>query len=214
MLKMEINMEHQPQFRVLLIDDDEDDYIITQELLFEVEGRRFALDWARNYDQGEKLIGQNLHDVYLIDYRLGKHNGLDLMRQAIANGCNTPMILLTGQGDWKVDIEAMKAGAADYLVKDKLDAQILERSIRYAIERKRAERDLKDAKAAAEAANQAKNVFLTTMSHELRTPLHAIIGFGEILYEDAKNLDQMDLSQYLEKICVAGHHLIIMNKNI
>src|SRR5207253_7495999 len=69
-------------------------------------------------------------------------NGLELLRAAIAYGCQSPIILLTALGDNHVDSEAMKAGAADYLVKGQFDAPLLERSIRHSILRKRAERDL------------------------------------------------------------------------
>src|SRR5207249_11403069 len=77
-------------------------------------------------------------DICLIDYRLGARNGIELLRQALERGCVAPVILLTGQGEHEIDLQAMKAGAADYLVKGRLDAGLLERSIRYAIERKRA----------------------------------------------------------------------------
>lgn len=127
--------------KVLLVDDDEDDYVLTREILTEIEGMKFNIDWASSYDEALKQIEQSHHDVYLVDYRLGGHNGLELLREAVNLGCREPFILLTGQGDRDVDMEAMKAGASDYLVKGRIDGDILERSIRYSIERKRAERE-------------------------------------------------------------------------
>jgi PAS domain S-box-containing protein len=123
--------------RVLLVDDDEDDYIITRDLLSDIKGDRFDLAWVATYDAAIEAIGQNDHDVYLLDFHLGERDGLELLREAMANGCKAPMILLTGQGDHQVDIAAMQAGAADYLVKGQIEASLLERSIRYAIERAR-----------------------------------------------------------------------------
>jgi len=123
--------------RVLLIDDDEDDCIITRDLLAEIGGGRFELEWVATYDAGLEAIGRHQHDIYLLDYHLGQGNGLALLREAVNNGCTVPMILLTGQGDHEVDIEAMKAGAADFLIKGRIEASALERSIRYAIERAR-----------------------------------------------------------------------------
>jgi len=87
-------------------------------------------------------MGRNSHDVYLLDYRLGEHTGMDLLRKAVKNGCRSPIILLTGQGDHELDIRAIKTGASDYLVKSEINADLLERSIRYAIERKRTEDDI------------------------------------------------------------------------
>lgn len=132
------------ELRILLVDDDEDDYIITEALLSEIEGQSFDLTWVSSYDAALDTIKRNQHDVYLLDYRLGEHNGLDLLRKVVAEGCTAPMILLTGQGDHDVDVEATKAGAMDYLVKGRIDAAMLERSIRYAVERNRIERQLEN----------------------------------------------------------------------
>jgi len=126
-----------------LVDDDEDDYLITCDLLSDVEGTSYNLDWVSNYEEALKVISHNRHDIYLLDYRLGAHSGLDLIQNAIQEGCRKPMVLLTGQGDSEVDIQAMKAGAMDYLVKGQLDASLLERSIRYAIKRKQAEEEVR-----------------------------------------------------------------------
>ena len=125
--------------RVLLIDDDEDDYFITGDLLADIERQQFKLDWVSTYEEGFATFFKQEHDIYLVDYRLGKDNGLLLLRAMIDHGTVAPIILLTGQGDHEVDIEAMQAGAADYLVKGQINPQLLERSIRYAIERRRAE---------------------------------------------------------------------------
>jgi two-component system cell cycle sensor histidine kinase/response regulator CckA len=141
--------------RVLLVDDDEDDYILTRDFLSESQGIRFELEWVSNRDLALELMSQNQHAVYLLDYRLGTHNGLELLQEAIANGCRVPIILLTGQGDRDIDIEAMKAGAADYLDKSQLRAPLLERSIRYAIERKKAEQKIREQAALLDIATDA-----------------------------------------------------------
>ncbi|MDX6305482.1 MAG: two-component system, cell cycle sensor histidine kinase and response regulator CckA, partial [Blastocatellia bacterium] len=118
--------------KVLLIEDDEDDYILTRELLSEVKGGNYALDWAASYEEGLKVAGRLEHHVCLVDYRLGERNGLELIREARAARLTTPMILLTGQGNHDVDMEAIEAGATDYLIKDETPASRLERTIRYA----------------------------------------------------------------------------------
>jgi FixJ family two-component response regulator len=127
--------------KILLVDDDEEEYFIVHDLVSEVEGLECELEWAATYDAALDAIGRGQHDVYLLDYRLGPHTGLELLRAALERGCRAPIIMLTGQGDREVDIAAMRAGAADYLVKGTIDARLLERSIRYAIERKRAEEE-------------------------------------------------------------------------
>ncbi len=127
--------------KVLLVDDDEDDYIITRELISRISGR-YRLDWVNNFHAGLDAVRRREHDVYLLDYRLGEQTGLELLRESQQFN-RAPMILLTGQGDHEVDMEAMKAGAADYLVKGQLNADILDRAIRYAIKAKRAEENLR-----------------------------------------------------------------------
>lgn len=123
--------------RVLLIDDDEDDHVLTADLLAEIGRERFRLDWVASYGAALQAIRERAHDVYLLDFHLGERNGLELLREAVDGGCRAPIIMLTGLGDLDVDLEAMRSGAADYLSKASLDAPLLERSIRYALERAR-----------------------------------------------------------------------------
>ncbi|MEA5565231.1 response regulator [Anabaena sp. UHCC 0399] len=135
-------MDNSP-IRVLLIDDSKDDYILTSNWVSEFQISGCELEWLDNYQVAQQAIAQGLHDIYLVDYRLGADSGLELIRNAIGNGCNAPMILLTGQGDRKIDLEAMQVGVADYLEKSQLNPPLLERSIRYAIERKHTEQKIR-----------------------------------------------------------------------
>jgi PAS domain S-box-containing protein len=130
--------------RILLIEDDEGDYVLVRELLSEIKFANFSLDWAQTYQEGFKELCRADHDAYLLDYRLGARNGLELIREALGAGCDKPIIFLTGQGGHSVDMGAMQSGAADYLVKAQLTSDMLERSIRYSIARKDAERELKN----------------------------------------------------------------------
>jgi DNA-binding response OmpR family regulator len=178
-------MANGDSLRVLLVEDDEDDYVLTRDLLNEIHGQEFHLDWAPSFDSALELAGRNRPDVFLIDYRLGPKSGLDLLRRLVSSGCRAPIVMLTGQADRDLDLEAMQAGAADYLVKGKIDSATLERCIRYALDRKRHEDELRQLQAdlerkvlaRTEALRQAhtrKDEFLATLAHELRTPLAPI----------------------------------------
>jgi two-component system cell cycle sensor histidine kinase/response regulator CckA len=130
--------------RVLLIEDDEDDYLITRDLFSEIQNQTFNLEWVADYESGLKKLALRSHDVYLVDYRLGPHNGIEFLREANIQGCTAPIILLTGLGARDVDIAAMEAGAADYLVKGQITPVLLERSISHSRQRKEAEQKLRE----------------------------------------------------------------------
>ncbi len=172
----EAESELQP-IRVLLVDDDEDEYIITRRIISEIVGRTHLLDWASSYAQGLALIEEANHDIYLIDYRLDEHTGLDLLQEAIAQGCTQPIILLTGQEDREVDIQAMKAGAWDYLVKDRIDAPMLERAIRYTLEHRKVLDVLLE-------NQKQREKFVATLTHDLKTPIKAEFRIFELLLNE------------------------------
>ena len=140
---------------LLLVEDDEDDYFITRSLLGKAQVIDYNLDWVQSYEEGLTAIQSNQYDVTLVDYRLGARTGLELLREANERGCSTPIILLTGQGDIELDVSAMEAGAADYLSKGDIDAPVLERSIRYARERKAAEERIRKQAALLDKARDA-----------------------------------------------------------
>lgn len=121
--------------RVLIVDDDEDDFIITGEYIKNIPDSSYAIDWCPRYNEALQHMIDKDYDLYLVDYRLGAKSGVDLLKEALNNGCEEPIILLTGKGNYKVDIEAMQLGAVDYLVKTELTVEKMERSLRYAMER-------------------------------------------------------------------------------
>ena len=120
---------------VLLVDDDEDDYFLTREYFQDLVNWRFDITWCSTYKDAQYQLKTNKYDLYLFDYLLGEHTGIDLIEEACGLECEEPIILLTGKGDTKIAVEALRLGAADYLIKSELDSEKLERSIRYALER-------------------------------------------------------------------------------
>lgn len=128
---------------ILLVEDDEDDYILTRDYLLASKNKRYHLHWVTTVEQALDQFKDA--GVILVDYDLGMSSGLDLVREAVKRGCKAPIILLTGQGSYDLDVAAMQMGASDYLTKAEVTPAILERSIRYAIERKRNEENLRQA---------------------------------------------------------------------
>jgi PAS domain S-box-containing protein len=140
---------------ILLVEDDEEDYVITRSLLSKAQVIECDLEWVASYDEGLEAVLTDRYDACLVDYWLGSRTGLELLQEAKEQGCRTPIILLTGQGDLKVDLEAMEAGAADYLNKNEIDAPLLERSLRYARERGEAEERIRKQAALLDKARDA-----------------------------------------------------------
>jgi signal transduction histidine kinase len=186
-------VEPQPELvRVLLIDDDQDDFFLTRELLSETPGGRFRLDWTPDYAAGVEAVCGAGHDVFLVDYRLGAKTGIDLLRETRTRGRAGPVILFTGQGHSRTDMEALDAGADDYLEKAGLTHSLLDRAIRFALVQHRAAAELEHkvkertealarANAALREADRRKDEFLATLAHELRNPLAPIRNALEIL---------------------------------
>jgi PAS domain S-box-containing protein len=128
-------MQHAKPIRILIIDDDEDDFILTSSYIQGIEDRKFEIKWCYNYQEATQIIGSQEYDLYFVDYRLGAKTGIDLLREACTVNCEEPIILLTGKGNSAIDKQAMEMGAVDYLVKSELTTEKLERCIRYALER-------------------------------------------------------------------------------
>ncbi|MEO8471170.1 MAG: ATP-binding protein [Chryseolinea sp.] len=128
--------------KVLLVEDDEDDLILAKEYLSAIETFDFEVDWEPNPTAARSKVQLGDYDVFLIDYHLGLETGLDLIRYIHDKGILTPAIILTGQNNLNVDIDASRSGASDYLVKDELNSSLLERSIRYALSQAKIIREL------------------------------------------------------------------------
>jgi signal transduction histidine kinase len=150
---------------VLLIEDDEEDYILLGHLLAEVPSVQYKVTWIQTYEDGLREIGEGNYDVCLLDYDLGLKTGLEILRKVEESPETPPIIVLTGRGDYLVDLQAMEYGAADYLVKGQMTEYMLERAIRYSMDRKKS----KDA--LLESERQLKHLasaLLTVQENERR----------------------------------------------
>lgn len=176
--------------RVLLIEDDEDDVMLAKEYLSDSENFKFELEWIAETDKAREKMTENAHDVILVDYRLGSETGLDLIKYAQEKGVLTPCILLTGQGDLKVDIDASRFGAADYLVKTDLDASMLERSIRYALSQSHVIRELdeKEKKYRSLFERSIDPIFLANINFKLLDVNESFLNFFGYSDEESRAL--------------------------
>ncbi|NNG43473.1 response regulator [Pseudoalteromonas sp. NEC-BIFX-2020_002] len=196
--------------KLLLVEDDEDDYILTCDYLEQLSAHTFDIEWISDPLSAVEVLSKNEHDICLLDYRLGASDGLTVLKQAVENGFAGPIIMLTGQSDDALDSAALDAGAVDYLVKNEMSSSRFARSIRYALARRDVE-DERLERLKAEAENRSKDRFLAHLSHELRTPLSSILGYTELLM-------QSDFSEHanneLGVIYRNGKHLLSLLNDV
>ena len=116
--------------RILLIDDDRLQFKLTQAQLKSFQPEPYDLEYAATYEEGLEKLLHGRYKACLLDYQLGERDGLQLIREAMASGCRTPIVFLTAETADRVDIAAMNAGALDYLVKGEITPRMIERSLR------------------------------------------------------------------------------------
>jgi diguanylate cyclase (GGDEF)-like protein/PAS domain S-box-containing protein len=143
--------------KLLLVEDDEDDYTLTSAVLREIFGMAIAMTWVETFEAALDALQTQSFDVCLSDYHLGKHTGIDLLNATAAQGFTVPIIMLTGQSDLGIDLAAMGAGAADYLVKADITPVMVERSIRYTLNHARTLAALKEKEQQYALVAQAAN---------------------------------------------------------
>lgn len=165
---------------VLLIDDDEDDYVIISRIFSKIPDSPFKLHWCQTFEEAQELVKGNDYDIFLVDYRLGAHTGLELLEIAEASTRSEPFILLTGTGDVKIEHRSMELAAADYLVKGTLKPDMLARALYYALGRKQIESQRLQHYI---ELNKTKDEFISLASHQLRTPATGVKQYVGMLLE-------------------------------
>ncbi|MGI9293145.1 MAG: two-component system response regulator [Pseudomonadales bacterium] len=129
-----------PSIRVLLINESNAEYVRISHILSAINARRYQLTWCGELEHALEAMLSNLHDVILLDYC--PNEGQRLLNTAVQQGCLAPIIVVTDKMDNELDQAAIKAGASDYLIKSEIGSALLERSIRYALDRKESELEL------------------------------------------------------------------------
>jgi two-component system cell cycle sensor histidine kinase/response regulator CckA len=198
---------------VLLVDDDEEDCILTRELLSRVDGTRYDLDWASDYGAAIAAVAGRDFDVCLVDYRLGPEDGIGLVRELIADGYESPIIVLTGLGDRIVDVEATHAGAADFLVKGEVTSAVLERSIRYSMRRHEDKRALRETEEGLRQSQRMEAVgrLAGGIAHDFNNILKVIRGAAGLALDD---LGEGRVRDKVQQIDSAAEHAAALTQQL
>ena len=186
---------------ILIVDDDEDDFIITREYIQSIPGNSFNIEWCKNYNEALKLLIACVYDLYFVDYRLGAKSGVDFLKEAQGIGCEDPIVLLTGKGNYNVDLQAMQLGAVDYLIKTDLSVEKMERCIRYALERSRTLKALKanERKYRSIFEKSKDVVFVTNYDldfKDVNTAIENLLGYEQHEILEMNLYDLLDQAQH------------------
>ena len=230
-----------PGYRLLIVDDDPVDRRLIAQLLAQIEPGACEIQQAADGAAGLAALRADEFDCVLLDFNLPDMTGLEFLTAAAVDGEQPcAVVLVTGQGNEAIAVEAMKRGVQDYLVKDQLNASSLWRTMTQAVSQtelqqrlagslrdltrrtwplnKRSSRarlprpKLRAAKDAAEQANQAKTRFVAMVTHELRTPLNGILGYAQLLRIEEGLSARQDA--HVGAMMQAGQHLLDMIERV
>jgi signal transduction histidine kinase len=161
-------------WKALVIDDNRADAEILRRNLEKIEEFNVQVATLHTASDVEIHLSKHDYDCLMLDYRLGAVSGLDVLHTIRGSGNDVPVVFLTGFGNESIAVEAMKRGAQDYLAKDNVAPQVLQRSLSNAIHRVALERRVREKKKELEH-------FVSVVAHDLQQPLCAVRGNMELI---------------------------------
>jgi two-component system sensor histidine kinase/response regulator len=173
----------------------------------------YSVDIARNGEEGLTMYRADQYDVVVLDQNMPIYNGLDVIHCLAAQGPLPPIIMVTGAGNEKIAVQALKAGAGDYIVKDveggflELLPAVIEQVLyqhRLVKEKQQAERALRQYTVELEARNEELDAFAHTVAHDLKNPLSNVITYSEALLEYYDTMLDEERSVCLRTIAQSG----------
>ena len=186
---------------------------LVKDMLSTISNQQYELDWASTYEEGVEKVKANQHDVYIFDYDLGHKNSLDMLREVYPDHVPIPIVMLTGRGSFEIDVTAMQLGISEFLEKMQVSPAILERAIRYAIQRKQIETELQQLYRQVSHLERIKSDMIAITAHDLGSPLSGIIGFANMLETDSSKLTDSQRG-YLQQIKDSAYKMRQMTNDL
>lgn len=188
--------------KILIIDDNEDDRLVYRRSLQKLTDKHYNIIETENGEEGLGHIASEQPACVLLDYSLPKYNGIRILENIRSSYPFVPVIMLTGQGNEKVAVEAMQKGAQNYIAKSNITPEVLDHVIRLAIENCMLQKRINEQHASLE-------VFTHALAHDLREPVRTIRSFAELIIQS--NTFSEKTSGYFQHIKSAAErmHMLI-----
>jgi signal transduction histidine kinase len=177
---------------VLLIEDNPGDARLV-EILLEDSGFDCRVDNKMSLEEGIQAHFDKEYGVVLLDLTLPDSRGFETLQRFIKAHSDANVIVMTGLMDKELGLNAVRAGAQDFLMKGGFDSELLAKTLHYSIERKNALSTLAESQRAREVAEESarmKEQFIASISHEMRTPMNAIYGMSNLLAQTNLDVEQ------------------------
>lgn len=211
--------------RVLVVDDDEDDYFLISDILSKLPDSSFETSWIGSGEAALYELEHTAYDVCILDYELGDLNGLDILSAMNEKGLTTPVIFLTGYDDCRLDLEAMEAGAADYLVKGRFSPDMLARSIRYSVKQKSIEGELRKKNLELSEVLEELEDRIERRTVDLRNAYESLLHLSKAVEQAGEAIILLDTGGFIQyvnpaferitgysRVDVIGEHIRLLNR--
>lgn len=202
----------QSETTVLLIEDNEGDARLIEEMI-QMKGNllddtqslspNIELTHEECLEDGQAVLESGGVDIVLLDLMLPDSSGEETLDAVLEQTDTVPVVLLTGLNDRDFGIQAVQRGAQDFLVKGEIDGELLVRTMRYAIERKKNEREL---------AKRTKQLGVLTqiLEHDVRNDVNIVCGNAELLSETVTD----EHAEYADRILKNGEHVLEITETV
>jgi signal transduction histidine kinase len=187
---------------ILIIDDNEDDRVLYRRTLQKFTHKDYVFLETPTGEEGLACIAKEPPDCILLDYSLPVYNGLQILERIRGSYPFIPVVILTGQGNENVAVEAMQKGAQNYIIKSAITPEILDHVIRMAIEHCNMQKRIHEQRTSLE-------VFTHALAHDLNEPVRTINSFTELISQSGGLTEKTEgYFQYIQKAAARMRILI------